>query len=157
MATLLGTSDARRRLARLTNALDEVARCAVPVGRVLFASIFIMSSFGHFSAGTIQFAAAKGVPFPQFLVPFSGILSLAGGLSIALGWHARIGASLIVAFLVPVTFMMHDYWTVSDPAAAKIEQIMFMKNVAMLGGAVLMTWFGAGPLSLDERGARVEI
>lgn len=151
MATLLGTSDARRRLDSLTSAFDEAARLAVPVGRIFFAAIFIMASFGHFSSESIQYAGSKGVPFPQLLVPVSGILALAGGVSIALGWFARIGACLIVAFLVPVTLMMHAFWAVPDPAAAKMEQIMFMKNLAMLGGAILMTWFGAGPLSVDER------
>ena len=52
-------------------------------------------------------------------------------------------------FLVPVTFMMHNFWAVADPARAQIEKAMFMRNVAMLGAALLISYFGAGPLSLD--------
>jgi len=56
-----------------------------------------------------------------------------------------------VLFLIPVTFMMHKFWTVSDPMMAQIQMVMFMKNVSMLGGALLISYFGAGPFSLDAR------
>lgn len=58
-------------------------------------------------------------------------------------------------FLVPVTLMMNKFWTVSDAMMAQIQMILFMKNVSMLGGALLISHFGAGPLSLDAR-RRVE-
>lgn len=57
-------------------------------------------------------------------------------------------------FLVPVTLAMHKFRTVSDPMMAQIQMIMFMKNVAMLGGALLISQFGAGPVSLDARCSR---
>ncbi len=110
-----------------------------------------MSSFGHFSSGTIAYAANQGVSFSQVLVPFSGLLALLGGLSILLGFHARLGALCIILFLVPVTLMMHNFWAISDAAQAQIQQIMFMKNLSMLGGALLIFNFGAGPVSFDER------
>jgi putative oxidoreductase len=72
-----------------------------------------------------------------------------GGLSILFGYQTRIGAWLLVIFLVPVTLMMHNFWAVWDPAASQIEKAMFLRNVTMLGGALLISYFGAGPLSLD--------
>ena len=123
----------------------------VLLGRFLFAAIFLMSGFGQFSKQTIGFAASQGVPSASIAVPFSGLLALAGGFSILLGFRAKIGAWLIVLFLVPVTLMMHRFWGISDPMQAQIQMIMFMKNVSMLGGALLITQFGAGPLSLDAR------
>jgi putative oxidoreductase len=126
----------------------------VLLGRFLFGLIFVMSSFGHFSKQTIGYAASQGVPLASLAVPFSGILALLGGLSILLGYRARIGAWLIVLFLVPVTLMMHKFWGVTDPMAAQTQMIMFMKNVSMLGGALLISQFGAGPLSLDARRSR---
>jgi putative oxidoreductase len=139
-----------------TEASDRgFTRYWVPVGRVLFSLIFVVASLGHFSARTIGYAASQGVPFAGLLVPLSGVLALAGGLSIALGYRAKIGAWLIVLFLVPVTLAMHRFWAVSDPMMAQTQQVMFMKNLAMLGGALLLTHFGAGPLSLDAaRGDR---
>ena len=120
-------------------------------GRILFAAIFILSGFFHFSQQDIAYAAHAGVPMAGFLVPASGILALLGGLSILLGYRAKIGGWLIVLFLVPVTLVMHNFWAVKDPMTAQIQMAMFMKNVSMIGGALLISQFGAGPLSLDAR------
>jgi putative oxidoreductase len=87
----------------------------------------------------------------KLLVPASGILALAGGLSILLGYKAKIGAWLLVLFLIPVTLMMHNFWAVKDPMMAQMQMAMFLKNVTMIGGALLISRFGAGPLSLDAR------
>ena len=80
-----------------------------------------------------------------------GLLALAGALSILLGYRAKIGAWLLVLFLVPVTLAMHNFWAVHDPMMMQIQMGMFMKNVSILGGALLIAHFGAGPLSLDAR------
>lgn len=108
----------------------------------------------HFAKQAIAYAATQGVPLASVAVPLSGLLAIAGGLSILLGYRAKVGAWLIVLFLVPVTLMMHKFWTVGDPMMAQIQMIMFMKNIAMLGGALLISQFGAGPLSLDARRSR---
>ena len=122
----------------------------VLLGRILYSSIFIMASFSHFSKGTIEYATAHGVPIASILVPLSGIIALLGGLSILLGYKARYGAWLLILFLVPVTLMMHKFWGMADPVAAKMQQIMFMKNMSMLGTAFLITYFGSGPLNMKE-------
>lgn len=133
----------------------SVAKGAVVLlGRLLFAAIFLMAGANHFSKQSIGYAASQGVPLASILVPISGILAIAGGLSILLGYRAKIGAWLIALFLIPVTLMMHKFWAVSDPMMAQVQMIMFMKNVAMLGGALLISQFGAGPLSLDARRSR---
>jgi putative oxidoreductase len=126
----------------------------VVLGRVLFALIFLMAGANHFSKQTIGYAASQGVPLASTAVPLAGVLAIVGGLSILLGYRAKLGAWLIVLFLVPVTFMMHKFWTVQDPMMAQIQMIMFMKNISMLGGALLISQFGAGPFSLDARRAR---
>ena len=123
----------------------------VPVGRVLLSASFITALFFHFSAQSIAYAAQQGVPMAGFLVPLSGVIAGVGGLSVALGYKAKLGAWLLVLFLVPVTFMMHNFWSVTDPMMAQMQMGFFMKNLAMLGGALLITHFGAGPLSLDAR------
>ena len=124
-------------------------RYAVLAGRQLFSIIFIIASAGHFSPDAIESAARHGVPLADLLVPVSGVIALVGGLSVLLGFQTRIGAWLLVIFLVPVTVMMHNFWTSSDPLTHQIERAMFLKNVTMLGGALLISYFGAGPLSLD--------
>jgi len=126
------------------------ARFLAPLGRILFVAIFLMSALNHFSRDTMAYAASQGVPFSNLLVPLSGVLAILGGLSILLGFRARLGAWLLVLFLIPVTFMMHKFWAVPDPMMARMQQAMFMKNLSMLGGALLIAYFGAGPVSVDE-------
>ncbi|HLZ42255.1 MAG TPA: DoxX family protein [Candidatus Sulfotelmatobacter sp.] len=121
------------------------------VGRILFALIFLAAGPNHFAKQTIAYAASQGVPLASIAVPISGVLAILGGLSILLGYRARIGAWLIALFLIGVTPMMHKFWAVSDPMMYQIQFIMFMKNLSMLGGALLISQFGAGPLSLDTR------
>ena len=98
----------------------------------------------------IDFAASQGILFADVLVPFSGLLALIGGLSVFLGYKARYGAWILVLFLVPVTYMMHRFWTISDPIMYSLQQAMFMNNVSMLGAALLIAYFGSGPFSLKK-------
>jgi putative oxidoreductase len=91
------------------------------------------------------------VPLASLAVPLSGVIALAGGLSILLGYRARIGAWLIALFLALVTPALHNFWAVSDPMMHQMQFIMFMKNLSMLGGALLITQLGSGPWSLDAR------
>ena len=124
------------------------------LGRLFFATIFLTAGPNHFAKQTIGYAASQGVPLASIAVPVSGLLALMGGLSILLGYRAKIGAWLIALFLTLVTLTMHKFWTVTDPMMAQVQMIMFMKNVAMLGGALLLSQFGAGPWSLDARRSR---
>ncbi|MBI5200495.1 MAG: DoxX family protein [Elusimicrobia bacterium] len=123
-------------------------------GRVLYCAIFVFSGLKHFSPQTIDYAAGHGVPMPQLLVPLSGLLALAGGLMLMFGWRARAGAWLLLLFLLPVTFTMHDFWNVADPIQAMQQQGHFFKNLSLIGGATAWAFFGAGPYSLDSRRVR---
>jgi putative oxidoreductase len=123
----------------------------VLLGRIMYAAIFLMAAPGHFTAGTIAYSASKGVPLAALFVPLSGVIALLGGLSILLGYKAKIGGWLIVIFLVPVTMMMHNFWAETDPMMAMTQQIMFLKNVSMVGAALMIAGIGSGPLSLDNR------
>ncbi len=121
-----------------------------PLGRILYAAIFVMAGPGHFKAQTIGYAASQGVPLASLAVPLSGVIAILGGLSLAAGFKARWGAWLIVLFLVPVTLTMHRFWGLADPQAAMMQQVMFMKNLSMLGAALVFTQTGSGPLSLKD-------
>ncbi|MGA7403133.1 MAG: DoxX family protein [Candidatus Sulfotelmatobacter sp.] len=128
------------------------AGAVVLLGRLLFALIFIMSGPRHFMSQTIAYAASQGVPMASIAVPFSGLLAFLGGLSILLGYRSKLGAWLIVLFLVGITPMMHKFWAATDPMMYQMQFVMFMKNLSMLGGALLITQLGSGPWSLDARG-----
>lgn len=129
---------------------DQVSPWVVVLGRILFTAIFIASSLNHFSQPMIAAAAAQGVPMAEIAVPASGVLELAAGLSVLLGYRARLGAWGLVVFLLPVTLMMHAFWAATAEEAAS-QLIHFMKNLSLIGAALLVTQFGSGPMSLDSR------
>jgi len=124
-------------------------RNVVLAGRACYAAIFLFAPITHFMPQTVSYAAQQGVPMAKLLVPLSGLVALAGGLSVLVGYKTKIGAWLLVLFLVPVTVSMHNFWAMTDPMMVQIQQAMFFKNVALIGAALLLTHFGAGPLSLD--------
>jgi len=122
------------------------------LGRVLLCLLFLMSGLTfHFTSDAVQYAEAHGVPAASLLVPLSGVIAIVGALSIMLGYRAKWGAWLLVIFLIPVTFMMHNFWAIDDPMQRQMQMIMFMKNLGLLGGVLLVAYWGAGPISLDSR------
>ncbi len=133
-----------------TTVTVDAAGPIVFLGRLLFALIFLMSGPMHFSRTTIAYAASQGVPLASITVPFSGLLAIVGGLSILLGYRTRIGAWLIAVFLVGVT-PLHNFWAVTDPMMHQMQFVLFTKNLAMLGGALLISQLGSGPWSVDAR------
>jgi putative oxidoreductase len=128
-------------------------RYLVALGRLFYSLIFVVAGFGHFTHQEIAYAAAQGIPIAGVLVPASGVMAIVGGLSVLLGFHGKLGAWLLVLFLVPVTLTMHNFWAVKDPIMQQIQMAMFLKNISMLGSALFFTQIGTGPLSLDSRRA----
>jgi len=111
---------------------------------------------GHLvmAAQTAAYAASTGLPMAMPLVVISGIIALLGALSIILGYKAKLGAWLIILFLVPVTFTMHKFWTITDPMQSQMAMSLFMKNIGLIGGALMIAYFGAGPISIDASKAK---
>ncbi|MFL5754451.1 MAG: DoxX family protein [Bacteroidia bacterium] len=118
-------------------------------GRILYSLIFIMTIMTHFSQRAVDYAINNGVPSAGLLVPLSGIIACLGGISILLGYKAKWGAWLIVLFLIPVTFFMHAFWKETEPMQKQMQMGNFIKNLSLLGAALLIAYFGAGPVSVD--------
>ena len=99
------------------------------------------------------YAESKGVPFPLLSIYMSGVAFFLGGLSIMLGLWVSIGALLIAASMLPVTFMMHNFWVHDDPETRQKERIHFFKNLSVIGGAFLVSYLyiqTTVPLSLEN-------
>ncbi|MDP9076330.1 MAG: DoxX family protein [Bacteroidota bacterium] len=114
-------------------------------GRILFALIFLVSGINHFSPVTIAYAASQGVPMAAIFVPFFGLIAIVGAISIMVGYPGRIGALFIIIFLIPVTIFMHRFWSDSDPTMRQLQLTNFMKNLALLGGAIMLLVRGTEP------------
>ena len=122
----------------------------VVAGRIFLVLIFLAGGASLFSKGPVAYAQAEGVPMPSIAVPVAGVLAVLGGLSVALGYKARLGAWLLVVFLVPVTFYMHAFWKIADPQMMANQQAHFFKNIGLMGAALMITQMGSGPASLKE-------
>lgn len=116
-------------------------------GRVLFAMVFFGSGVNHLMKldAMAGYAASKGVPAAKPATLLTGLIMIAGGLMVVLGWHRFIGAGLLVIFLLPTSFMMHAFWKESDPMAAQNEMAHFMKNMALIGAALFMAFYAGMP------------
>lgn len=122
------------------------------VGRVIVGAYCIYGGLHHFtSLGALSgYTQSKGVPLPTLAVAAAGVLLLAGGVSIILGWYPRLGIAALVLFLIVVTPVMHNFWSAAiDQRAA--QQGNFLKNMALLGSALMFLvipepWpWGLGP------------
>lgn len=136
-------------------------------GRTLLALIFLMSAAGnkipHFN-DVVGYMTAEGVPMPRLMLVGAIVFLLAGSLSIILGFKARLGATLLLIFLILATYYFHDFWTWPPEAlwvlsvnedvkmpVQQIEMISFMKNLALMGAMLFVMANGPGPWSLDDR------
>lgn len=125
---------------RRSLATGHVSDVALLVGRLLFGGLFVYNGLNHFRnrAATTAYSAYKRVPAPAAATVISGAWLLASGLSIVLGAWPHTGALMVVVFLLVVTPVMHDFWTVADQTQRLGEFINFSKNVALLGAALML-------------------
>ena len=131
--------------------MENIKRYLLLTGRILLSLIFVLSSLSKLSgweetAGYMAYAGMSMIPL--FLVTAIAI-ELLGGLSILLGFKVKIGAAALVLFLIPVSIIFHDFWTL-EGMEAQLQKAMFMKNLSIMGGLSLLMFFGAGPFSIDE-------
>lgn len=111
------------------------------IGRILFGGYFFWNGLNHLvfkTAGLAQYAAMKKVPSPKLAVLLSGLLILSGGLGVLLGMYIGWAVACLVLFLIPVTFAMHDFWNDADPMMKMGNVVNFMKNLALLGAALML-------------------
>ena len=125
---------------------DSVALLA----RIIVSIMFITSGFGKLVgfAGTVDHIEAKGVPLPEIAAVIAILIELGGGLAVLFGWKTRWTALAFVVFLIVITPIFHNFWTM-EGAARMANNINFMKNVTILGGFLLLYAFGPGKYSVD--------
>jgi putative oxidoreductase len=122
----------------------------VLLGRICLAAIFLQSGYDKvFNFGrTVKLMAAKGMPIPEILLVPAIIILLAGGVMLVVGWKARWAALALIVFTIPATLVFHSFWTY--PEAQFVNQFHhFFKNLAILGGLLIVMGMGAGGMSVD--------
>lgn len=123
-------------------------------GRLGLSLIFIAGGVGKLVnvAGTVQYMTAFGVPAASLLVWPTILLELGGGLLLLAGFQARLVALAIIAFTALATVLFHAFWAM--PAdQVMVNQIMFFKNLGLIGGLAYVVAYGPGRWSVDARRA----
>ena len=110
------------------------------IGRIIVGLYWLMGAMNHFTQvkSMVPYAKMKNVPFAEIAVPGTGVLLLVAALSIITGFYPIVAVAALVVFLVPVTFMMHNFWSIEDPMAKMTDMIMFTKNMSMLGYTLIL-------------------
>lgn len=123
------------------------------IGRLFIGTIFLMSAIGNkipkFSF-VVGYMESKGVPLANVMLIGAIIFLIAGSLSVILGYKTRIGATLLLVFLILATYFFHDFWNLQGDARQN-EMIQFMKNLSMAGAMLFLIGNGGGAWSLDDR------
>jgi putative oxidoreductase len=121
-------------------------------GRILMSVLFLVSGFfkvGGYSQ-MVGYAASQGLPVAGVAVACAAVLELAGGLAILIGFQTRIVAWLLFLYLIPTTFYFHNFWAMQGMEQQN-NMVHLLKNVAIMGGLVILAANGPGPYSIDSR------
>lgn len=132
--------------------LNQLKNPLALIGRILIAALFVPAGFQKIMgfAGTVGYAASVGMPLPQVGVAVGLVVEIVGGLALLLGWGTRWTALILGFFTLVATFFFHNFWSV--PAdAAMVQELMFWKNIAVVGGLLGFAAHGAGGWSVDAR------
>lgn len=122
------------------------------IARILLALLFLIAGFGKIGgfAGTAGYIASKGLPLPEVGAAIAVLVEFGGALALIAGFQTRIVAFVMAVFTVATGVIFHNYWAM--PAdQVMVNQIMFMKNLSIAGGLLMLSAFGAGSLSLDGK------
>jgi putative oxidoreductase len=122
------------------------------LGRILLAAMFIYAGYGKIGgfAGTAGYIASQGLPLPQVLAAGTIVLEIVAGVLLVVGWKARWAALALALFTVLASVIFHAYWSV--PAEQfRTQQLFFLKNMAVVGGLLMVVALGAGRWSVDRR------
>jgi putative oxidoreductase len=131
--------------------MDARKDVAALVGRVLLALMFVWAGYGKITGydGTAGFMASVGMPMVGVLLPLTILVELGGGIALIVGWQARWVALALAAFTLVASLIFHNYWAMTG-AAVMTNTLFFYKNVAVIGGMLMVFAFGPGRFSIDR-------
>lgn len=126
-------------------------RFVYPLSRALIASVFLLNGFAKFYSWepALQYMREHGVPAPSALLFISAPTEIVFGFMLLIGWHTRFAALALAAYLLPVTFYMHDFWNAVGTEQV-LQQLHFLKNFGVMGGLLAVAAQVRVPVSLDE-------
>jgi putative oxidoreductase len=133
-----------------TTPYTPAQNAATLIGRVLIALLFVPSGFGKLTgfSGTVGYVASAGVPLPEVAAGIAVLVELVFGLLLLVGWQTRWVALGMAVFTFVISFIFHNFWA-ADAAHHMSQFLNFYKNMAIAGGLLAYSAFGAGGWSFD--------
>lgn len=124
------------------------------VGRILLALLFIPAGFSKIAGfeGTVGYIASKGLPFATAGAVAAIVVEVLVATALLVGYKTRLAAFILAGFTLAATVVFHNFWAVPADAAF-VQQLMFFKNIAVVGGLLTVAAWGAGAYSIDARQA----
>lgn len=124
------------------------------VGRLLLALLFLPAGLSKISgfAGTVGYIASSGMPLPTVSAVVAIVIEVGAALALVVGWQTRWAALLLALFTLVASFFFHNFWALPADQAF-MQQLMFFKNIAVVGGLLTLAAWGAGALSMDAKRA----
>jgi putative oxidoreductase len=121
-------------------------------GRVLLALVFLLSGIGKLRGfdGTMAYISSVGLPLAGVLAALALALEIVAGVALILGYRTRWAALALAAFTLVAAFLFHNFWSMPEQAQV-MQQIMFLKNLAIAGGLLMVAAYGPGAWSVDRR------
>ena len=125
---------------------------AALVGRILLGIVFIPAGFGKIGGftGTAGYIASKGLPLPEVGAALAIAVEILAGIALVVGWKTRWAALALAVFTLVASVFFHAFWAV-PPEQQMTQQLMFMKNIGIVGGLLAFYAFGAGRISIDRQ------
>lgn len=124
------------------------------LGRVFIGGIFLWAAYDKIKHWhhTMNYMKSRHVPQLNIVMPIAMALKIIGGLLVVLGWHAHIGALLLLIVAVPSTVWLYPFWKLPHGEEHDLEKALFRKEVAIVGGLLLILALGAGPFGFGGGG-----
>lgn len=122
------------------------------LGRILIALLFIPAGINKITGfgGTVGYITSKGLPMPEVGAVIAILVEVVVAAALLVGFKARYAALILALFTAAASVFFHNFWAVPE-AQKMMQQLMFTKNFAIVGGLLFIAAFGAGPLSVDNR------
>ena len=124
------------------------------IGRVVLGLYFLAAGAGKISApipvDQIAHMTAQGIPAAEIMFVLAGACETIGGICMIIGLQVRLVAALLAAFCVLTSVTLHAFWVTPEGHEKFVQMIMFMKNIATMGGLLAYVGFGSGPLAVDK-------
>lgn len=136
---------------KIDSTFNAIANPLALAGRVLLATMFVLAGFSKIGGfdGTAGYIASVGLPFAELLTALTIVVEIGAGLALIVGFQTRIAALMLAGFTLAASVLFHNYWAM--PAdQAYVQQLMFMKNISVAGGLLIIAALGGGAFGFSK-------